>query len=612
MSIRKIVVGAAGLAVVGVVGLFVAKSYFDEDHTGIALVPPAGPPTVQAAPENWALARAKRSAAKAAFIEKNSIAFDWFADFPFSQTDGTPLIILRLLPLIAPDQWQGGDKFLSEVGLFMDPRNGIDFLPRGVGFTGMALDAAPDALDLTSFTCGGCHIGRVIGPDGQTDYIDGAVNTTFNINSYYVATHNTIQAIYDGETDRTKQIDLLTDAVLAALDKAVAMSPNYFYLNFKNGRQRYDAAYEARQIQIFRADAKKYVQSFADYTEGFVGAFSIYLDKVYTGYQKQMLAGLPGMADATGVSASHGYEQLEAKIGKKLGGVILPEYPGLTDFMAVWEQETREAEWDPTGKQLINGGGQYNGNIPIPMFRNLAASTTMGLDNPDIRVPAFAAQLLGGLPATPYPFDVDEAKAKAGEALFTENCADCHQPNNGAVYDSLGTDPSRSKVINTALMLSARKSYATFCPPELELSLDTAKVKPCAEYRGVALKDFGTAIMRPLNNQFGYNATALRGIWAVAPYLHNGSVPTMRHLLMPETRPESFVRGLLEYDTENMGFAWQDDGGLDGTVFDTNAFHAVSNSGHDTDIAEDDKLYKLNWSDDPAGADALIEYLKTL
>lgn len=611
MNVKKLVVGAAGLAAAGIVVLMIAKGYFDEDHTGVALVPPAGSPKVQPAPENWHSARAKRAAAKAAYIENKKVAFDWFADFPFSQTDGTPLIVLRLLPLIAPDQWQGGDKFLSEVGLFMDPRNGIEFLPRGVGFSGIALDAEPGALDVTSFTCGGCHIGRVIGPDGETEYIDGAVNTTFNINKYYAATFATIQTVYDGETDRTRQIDLLTDAVLSALDTAVAISPNYFYLDFKDGGRHYDAVYEARQIQIFRADARKYVKDFADYTERFVGAFSKYLDKVYSGYPDQMLAGLPGMADATGVSASHGYEQLEGKIGEKLSGIILPDHPGLTDFMAVWEQDTREAEWDPSGRQLINGGGQYNGNIPIPMFRNLAAATTMGLDNPDIRVPAFAAQLLGSLPATPYPFEVDEAKAKAGEALFTENCAGCHQPNNGTVYDTLGTDPSRSKVVNTALMLSARKSYATFCPPDLEVTL-VATVKPCAEYRGVSLKDFGTAIMRPLNSQSGYNATALRGVWALAPYLHNGSVPTMRHLLMPDTRPDSFVRGLLEYDTENLGFAWQGDGGSGGTVFDTKAFHAVTNAGHDTDILEGGRLYKLDWSDDPEGADALIEYLKTL
>ena len=60
------------------------------------------------APADWPLERATRTAAKAAYIAQNQIAFDWFADFPFSQTDGAALIIIRLLPLLSPEQWRGG------------------------------------------------------------------------------------------------------------------------------------------------------------------------------------------------------------------------------------------------------------------------------------------------------------------------------------------------------------------------------------------------------------------------------------------------------------------------------------------------------------------------
>lgn len=611
MTLGKWLKGFLGFVVLGGAGLYAAKLYVDADHTGVALLPPVDPPVVRPAPENWPAERAVRLAAKDRYIAQNRIAFDWFADFPFSQTDGTALILIRLLPLLAPDQWQGDDALLSEVGLFMDTRTGQSFLPRGVGFSGLDPAAPSDALDMTSFTCGACHIGRVIGEAGETIYIDGAVNTTFNIVRYYAETAQTIRTIYAGETDRERQIDVLTAAVLDALAKAEATSPTYFYQDFRTASRSYDAAYEARQIALFRANARREVQRFADYTEGFVGAFSDYLDKTYVGYQDQMLAGLPGMADATGVSSTHGYLKVKNRIGKTLGRLLLPDHPGVTDFMAVWEQDSRAAQWDPGQEKLINGGGQYNGNIPIPIFRNLAAATTMGLDNPDIRVPAFAATLLGGLPATPYPFAVDTVRAKRGEALFAENCAGCHQPNNGAVYSTLGTDPSRSRVINTVLMLSGRRLYAGYCPPDLEVDLAGVKVKPCADYQGVSLKDFGTAIMRPRSDQQGYNATALHGVWAIAPYLHNGSVPTMRHLLMPGTRPDRFVRGRLDYDTENMGFAWLDDGSGD-TLFDTTAFPALGHSGHDTDIEDGGKTYKLDWSDDPEGADDLIAYLKTL
>ncbi|WFU50697.1 hypothetical protein [Sinorhizobium terangae] len=94
---------------------------------------------MQLTPDDWPIERAKRNGAKETYIKQNKIAFDWFADFPFSQTDGTALIILRLLPLLAPEQWQDGDKLLSEVGLFMDPRNRQTIPAAAVGFSGLEI-----------------------------------------------------------------------------------------------------------------------------------------------------------------------------------------------------------------------------------------------------------------------------------------------------------------------------------------------------------------------------------------------------------------------------------------------------------------------------------------
>ena len=56
----------------------------------------------------------------------------------------------------------------------------------------------------------------------------------------------------------------------------------------------------------------------------------------------------------------------------------------------------------------------------------------------------------------------------------------------------------------------------------------------------------------------GYKADMLHGIWAQAPYLHNGSVPTLGQLLCPATRPQRFLRGNLYYDEALVGFEWAD------------------------------------------------------
>jgi hypothetical protein len=53
----------------------------------------------------------------------------------------------------------------------------------------------------------------------------------------------------------------------------------------------------------------------------------------------------------------------------------------------------------------------------------------------------------------------------------------------------------------------------------------------------------------------GYVAPPLDGVWASAPYFHNGSVPTVYGVLTAEARPKYFRRvgGAKEYDAKNLG-----------------------------------------------------------
>ncbi|WZO98731.1 di-heme-cytochrome C peroxidase [Isosphaeraceae bacterium EP7] len=95
----------------------------------------------------------------------------------------------------------------------------------------------------------------------------------------------------------------------------------------------------------------------------------------------------------------------------------------------------------------------------------------------------------------------------------------------------------------------------------------------------------------------GYKARPLNGIWATAPYLHNGSIPSLAELLKsPADRVKSFHVGSQEYDPEMVGF--KDDASQ--PVFDTTA-DGNSNAGHD---------YGGKFSENER-AD-LLEYLKAL
>jgi hypothetical protein len=99
-----------------------------------------------------------------------------------------------------------------------------------------------------------------------------------------------------------------------------------------------------------------------------------------------------------------------------------------------------------------------------------------------------------------------------------------------------------------------------------------------------------------------YKARPLNGIWATAPYLHNGSVRTMRQLLLPaDQRETSFNVGTREFDPIDMGFRNEGASTLETSL------SGNSNAGHDGPIYGNEVLAK-----DKERMAALLEYLKTL
>ena len=139
------------------------------------------------------------------------------------------------------------------------------------------------------------------------------------------------------------------------------------------------------------------------------------------------------------------------------------------------------------------------------------------------------------------------------------------------------------------------------------------RIAPCAKFEDVSLENRADVSMADPATHEGYNALPLGGVWAQAPYLHNGSTPTLYHLLVPRERPAVFIKSRLDYDKKLVGFSWEPAQTLsrEGYRFDTTSFPALSNKGHDKDVVEDGKTLKLDWSDDVAGAMAIVEYLKT-
>ena len=109
------------------------------------------------------------------------------------------------------------------------------------------------------------------------------------------------------------------------------------------------------------------------------------------------------------------------------------------------------------------------------------------------------------------------------------------------------------------------------------------------------------SLFQPTPANPSYEARVLRGIWATAPYLHNGSVPSLWELMLPpERRSTTFKVGSRKFDPKNVGYATDETPFKSGT-FVVDPQNGNGNGGHDytKDLSDDDR-----W--------AIVEYLKTL
>ena len=105
-----------------------------------------------------------------------------------------------------------------------------------------------------------------------------------------------------------------------------------------------------------------------------------------------------------------------------------------------------------------------------------------------------------------------------------------------------------------------------------------------------------------------YKARPLDGIWATAPYLHNGSVPNLYDLLLPvDKRPKEFWVGSHEFDPEKVGYVSTKpaDGQATKLVTATgDGLFVMGNSNYGHDYANDAMTDEERW--------ALVEYMKSL
>ena len=272
---------------------------------------------------------------------------------------------------------------------------------------------------------------------------------------------------------------------------------------------------------------------------------------------------------------------------------------------------------------------------------------------------------IASLRPPPWPFGVDEKLVDQGRVLFAERCGSCHDErpvppegfwvtkvvdaktdpkmyqnslrtsDTGILNGALSPNPPGSKLGATAptgdiLATTVAGALLGDAIPPLprlpnpragvwlainkdlaSLFADNEKLPSLISLLEPSVRDnVRTHIEARVANMFkmpgepnAYESRVLHGIWATAPYLHNGSVPNLYELLLsPDKRSPSFMVGSRKYDPDKVGYVTTESPYKDGTlVVGSGAQPGNSNAGHD---------YSGDLNDDQRKA--LLEYLKQL
>lgn len=242
---------------------------------------------------------------------------------------------------------------------------------------------------------------------------------------------------------------------------------------------------------------------------------------------------------------------------------------GQADFPSIWNMKIRE-------------GSPLNWDGVTPAVRSVLIDSALGLGAPPgqrfLKQMSDLERYLQNVPPPAFPFAIDARQSSRGRALYFNRCAECHEPGwkrTGTVIDisEIGSDRER---------------------------LDTW-TRAAADEANRRVRELG--IVRPeMTKTNGYASPPLDGIWLRGPYLHNGSVPTLRDLLKPgKERPSEFYRGYDVLDPRNLGFISDgDEARRVGYRFDVRE-RGNGNQGHEygTNLSESDR-------------NDLLEFLKTL
>jgi hypothetical protein len=450
-------------------------------------------------------------------------------------------------------------------------------------------------MQMVGFTCAACHLGE-ISYHGKYLRIDGAPSL-IDLQAYQVEFANSLDATL---RDPKKLLALIL--AMEREQNGPISSPNEKGATYDAGslqsaadvpeKSNADSSFHSVPSKI--ADTTTYSRgaslSFAQRAQADVAILKARL--AYVKHGALLVNGTepgPGRIDAFGAARNLLFSNYATKMQSPVS------------FPYIWEVP------DGTQQKLTGTDAQwihYDGNTNSILERNIGQALGMGaVFDPKtfestLRIQNLHRLQVLTLKLTPpkWPTElfgpVDQAKSRVGEQIFVAKCQGCHQ-NHLYTLAEMGTDPDRANSFGQPV---GNISFPNAVAPILSGIKNRAFVEDGIGKTEQAQMDVNPVIWRATGK---YLARPLKGIWATAPYLHNGSVPSLYDLLHPEERPVRFSMGTREYDPQKIGYAMTSGGAW---TYDTtqpgnnNTGHAGEKFG--TTLSEDQKV-------------ALLEFLKT-
>ncbi|MGH6835628.1 MAG: cytochrome c [Methylocella sp.] len=409
------------------------------------------------------------------------------------QNSGIPYRVWRALPKLFPEAFEGRDDY-SAFGFLYE--NDADNRPRDlpIGISRRVYRG----VELVWLNCATCHTGSVTMPDQQDrEHPARLIIPAMPSNNFDM--YRFIRFVLDVAADERVSPDILIPAMNQTGPKLGLIE---------------EAIYRYFVIPQLR--------------EGLVMRRSRLLPLL----ERQPPWG-PGRVDTFDP-----YKLIQANM--PMNSLLPGELIGTADFPSIFEQGPRE------GMHL-----HWDGNNTSLAERNLSAALGAGVTPESVDHVAIdrVADWLKSLrpPASPYRTDA-AAVARGRDTYMRHDCVACH-----------GYQDPQGYVFKGEKLGQVELNHDPKVEPSKQLGVDPFRLDSYTE----RLRDFQVAELfkgtkyqfKSFEKTFGYANLPLDGLWLRAPYLHNGSVPTLADLLEPpEKRPAKFIRGIDKLDPARGGF----------------------------------------------------------